>query len=708
MSTIAAGTTSGTALVSTGNTDGTIQLQVNGTTPSVTLDANGAIGVGSTPGYGTSGQVLTSGGSGAAPTWAAAGGGISTANTQSITTNLSLTSASAGLQVITSDQDGRSVILPNATTLTVGAPKFIVNNVGNFQLGVRNYDGTLLASIDAGGTAILSLSSIATSAGAWDVDGTALLAGLCVGEVQLGTTGQTIETTAYGTAFAFTKLSETLAVYFYRNSTTAQSYLRTFDYSTSTFGTELNITGAPFGQSDNSFFGMFRVSDTGFLAGNYDAGAGIQQIIACTVSAGVITAGSSVSVSGILGNVGVNANSIVQLSDSLFFIGTPDGIGNFVAKAFTVSGTTITAGSLATSTGYLGTDFTQYYKLSSTSILISGITSGTAQYYLAATVSGTTITFGTQTASTTIQVRNNATTIAAYSVPICVIDDNKFIVGYTNAANSNRPFVLCATVSGTTITFGTGVEIAQINFSSTTSSSFYDGGGSIGYQGYQPIQKISTTAFFINFNSASLQSVISCGTVSGSTITIAPYSLQTIFCASTNTTSADGFGGWIPSNANKLPNVEIGTYAQLYLQQQFTATNVFNVSLRSVYVSNNQPYLGKNISYVNNPAISNTNLAITGVGPLTQISISSWRFGPYIILKIGTVGQRIGSTLVYKCVGNSIVFLGEIKNTYATNNYTTPITNTKFVSFEYSAGFYAAGANTSKTMFFYRFYEVVA
>ena len=70
MSTISAGTTSGTALVSAGNTDGTIQLRVNGTTPSVTLAANGSIGVGSTPAYGTSGQVLQSAGSAAAPTWA--------------------------------------------------------------------------------------------------------------------------------------------------------------------------------------------------------------------------------------------------------------------------------------------------------------------------------------------------------------------------------------------------------------------------------------------------------------------------------------------------------------------------------------------------------------------------------------------------------------------------------------------------------------
>jgi len=69
MSNIAAGTSSGTALVSTGNTSGELQLQVNGTTPSVTLAANGSIGVGSTPGYGSLGDVLTSAGTGSAPTW---------------------------------------------------------------------------------------------------------------------------------------------------------------------------------------------------------------------------------------------------------------------------------------------------------------------------------------------------------------------------------------------------------------------------------------------------------------------------------------------------------------------------------------------------------------------------------------------------------------------------------------------------------------
>jgi hypothetical protein len=77
MSSISAGTSAGSALVSTGDTTGVLQLQVNGTTPSITLAANGAVGVGSTPAYGTSGQVLISGGSAAAPAWANAGGNAS-------------------------------------------------------------------------------------------------------------------------------------------------------------------------------------------------------------------------------------------------------------------------------------------------------------------------------------------------------------------------------------------------------------------------------------------------------------------------------------------------------------------------------------------------------------------------------------------------------------------------------------------------------
>lgn len=69
MSKITAGTTSGQALVHTADTTGSLVLEVNNTTVAVTLNTSGAIGVGTSPSYGTSGQFLTSNGSGAAPTW---------------------------------------------------------------------------------------------------------------------------------------------------------------------------------------------------------------------------------------------------------------------------------------------------------------------------------------------------------------------------------------------------------------------------------------------------------------------------------------------------------------------------------------------------------------------------------------------------------------------------------------------------------------
>lgn len=63
-------------LKTSADNSGVLALQTNGTT-ALTVNASQAIGVGSTPSYGTSGQVLTSAGSGASPTWTTVGGGSS-------------------------------------------------------------------------------------------------------------------------------------------------------------------------------------------------------------------------------------------------------------------------------------------------------------------------------------------------------------------------------------------------------------------------------------------------------------------------------------------------------------------------------------------------------------------------------------------------------------------------------------------------------
>ena len=62
-----ADTVTGGAVV-TADASGILELQASGNT-ALTINASRAIGVGASPSYGTSGQVLTSSGSSAAPTW---------------------------------------------------------------------------------------------------------------------------------------------------------------------------------------------------------------------------------------------------------------------------------------------------------------------------------------------------------------------------------------------------------------------------------------------------------------------------------------------------------------------------------------------------------------------------------------------------------------------------------------------------------------
>ena len=70
------GSTSG--LITTADASGVLQLQTNNGTPALTLNATQALGVGTSPAYGTSGQFLTSQGSAASPTWTTPSSGAMT------------------------------------------------------------------------------------------------------------------------------------------------------------------------------------------------------------------------------------------------------------------------------------------------------------------------------------------------------------------------------------------------------------------------------------------------------------------------------------------------------------------------------------------------------------------------------------------------------------------------------------------------------
>lgn len=95
------GVVSGSAgLKSTADTSGVLALQTNGTT-GLTLNTSLAIGVGSGgTSYGTTGQLLTSSGSGAAPTWTSVSGGAQGFVTQYTGGNTPPTQAIDGFALI--------------------------------------------------------------------------------------------------------------------------------------------------------------------------------------------------------------------------------------------------------------------------------------------------------------------------------------------------------------------------------------------------------------------------------------------------------------------------------------------------------------------------------------------------------------------------------------------------------------------------------
>ena len=161
MSIIAAGTTTTTALSSTGNTDGTLQFQVNGTTPSVTLNTLGAIGVGSTPSFGTAGQVLTSGGSTVAPTWATPSAGGSAATPTALGTVYGSQTTSGGTPFLTAYGYNAGRDNTGARNVFIGRDAGLSNVAGTDSIAIgyealQDYSGTDGLNIAIGSYALTS------------------------------------------------------------------------------------------------------------------------------------------------------------------------------------------------------------------------------------------------------------------------------------------------------------------------------------------------------------------------------------------------------------------------------------------------------------------------------------------------------------------------------------------------------------------------
>jgi len=248
VSTVSANTTVVcTCILTSGTTAASWDVDVQGFTTSLpaALGGTGLTAVGS------SGNLLTSNGT----TWTSstpatpntAGG----ATTVSQGTSLTLTSASNRVQVVTFTADSLSVILPDATTLSAGGPTFIITNNGTYTFSIKLNGGVVLTLLASGQSVMCELYDNTTASGLWLTSATGIASVGSVGIFGASTIDSTNAALLYtgngnGTAGHFVdclKLTSTTAllVWTRNGNTSVYGVVATNTAGTLSFGTIVQI-----------------------------------------------------------------------------------------------------------------------------------------------------------------------------------------------------------------------------------------------------------------------------------------------------------------------------------------------------------------------------------------------------------------------------------------------------------------------------------
>jgi hypothetical protein len=352
---------------------------------------------------------------------------------------------------------GQAVTLPAANSLGLGGPQFILDNTkGTYPAGIRDNTGTLVMSIAPGGEAYVSLKDNTTQGGIWSVDGTNLEPGLIsIDSTLSGTYGAP---TNDGVTGIFVAINNNQSIHFAPNAARTSIYAFIVD------STGYQVT-VPVLMASGLAAGVYvraawAVTATTFIV-FYSSGNNDTYAVILSVSGTTITVGSPTSVitnaTLLNSDFGSGAPQIVQLSSTLYAISGYQTTSLLAAVAFSVSGTTITAGTVATlavSSLYSGS--VQVYALTSTTALVLYTTGAGAPYTsygVVVSVSGTTCTFGTAVALSGTGSANSGGSPAG-----CLLSPTTALVA-TDGNGSVAGYVSVCTISGTTVSWGTPVAV---------------------------------------------------------------------------------------------------------------------------------------------------------------------------------------------------------------------------------------------------------
>lgn len=395
-----------------GDTSGTVTLQAPAIAGTTTLTLPS-----------TSGTVVTSSN---INTYTRSGASYATLTTG--TTNITLTSSSNQLQIVSADQEGCSITLPDATTLTLGSGYFQFYNASIYPIAVKDAGGTIReylypnnvnlnsATLPTGASSsTLSLQENSNANGVWHIEKTTLsVYGLLASYVSttITNTGSGLGGVIRVNATEFIWLSYTY------NTSGGSWYAKLFTYnpSTKTFTAGNSVTLATAGTNVTPYTmtGDSNGVDRGIITigSSWISATSTNNVRAfgfATVSGTLyVSASSTIASSSSSQSAFSGAVQYVGSNNAFFCFGYGDNSSgtNATATAYTVgvAGTTVTITQCTGSQSYAAIG--SYYcwiatNTSRTTWLVDASDGTGSKYYLSYDPSTNVMTGGARTSMTT-------------------------------------------------------------------------------------------------------------------------------------------------------------------------------------------------------------------------------------------------------------------------------------------------------------------